>query len=139
MYLLYGIKAQKIAELFGVSERTLRRRMEELGLRWRIVIHGGTDGFSRLIVYLSASTNNQASTVLNYVIAAVNEYGLPSRVRSDKAGENFGVAEFMVANRGEGRNSHITGRSVHNQSGQDPHGPSQSRWMKTMELTGMAH
>ncbi|KAL6459658.1 hypothetical protein MHYP_G00314170 [Metynnis hypsauchen] len=209
MYLLYGMKAQKIAELFGVSERTLRRRMEELGLRvsdlyseitdadldrtveeiqrlypnsgyriihghlqsrglrvqtsrmrcslrrvdpegsriralsapmvrrrqysvpfpnamwhidgnhklirWRIVIHGGIDGFSRLIVYLSASTNNQTSTVLNYFIAAVNEYGLPSRVRSDKGGENIGVAEFMVANRGEGRNSHITGRCVHNQ------------------------
>ena len=32
-YLLYGMTAQKIAELFGVSERTLRRRMEEVGLR----------------------------------------------------------------------------------------------------------
>ncbi|XP_047231291.1 uncharacterized protein LOC124874117 [Girardinichthys multiradiatus] len=32
-------------------------------IRWRIVVHGGTDGFSRLIVYLSASTNNRAATV----------------------------------------------------------------------------
>ncbi|KAF7653786.1 hypothetical protein LDENG_00078580 [Lucifuga dentata] len=27
-------------------------------IRWRIVIHGGIDGFSHLIVYLNASTNN---------------------------------------------------------------------------------
>ncbi|KAL7825264.1 hypothetical protein AOLI_G00324710 [Acnodon oligacanthus] len=31
-YLLYRMKAHKIPELFGVSTRTLRRRMEEVGL-----------------------------------------------------------------------------------------------------------
>ena len=30
-------------------------------IRWRIVIHGGIDGFSRLITYLKVSTNNQVS------------------------------------------------------------------------------
>ena len=33
-------------------------------IRWRIVIHGGIDGYSRLPVYLTASSNNRASTVL---------------------------------------------------------------------------
>lgn len=33
-------------------------------IRWRIVIHGGIDGFSRLPVYLGASSNNRAETVL---------------------------------------------------------------------------
>ena len=28
-------------------------------IRWRIVIHGGIDGYSRLIVFLHASTNNR--------------------------------------------------------------------------------
>ncbi|KAK1172546.1 hypothetical protein AOXY_G5155 [Acipenser oxyrinchus oxyrinchus] len=83
--------------------------------RWHIVIHGGIDGFSRLIVYLKAATNNRASTVLENVMTAVDEYGLPSRVRSDKGGENVDVAHFMVNSRGENRSSHITGRSVHNQ------------------------
>ena len=32
-------------------------------IRWRFVIQGGIDGFSRLIVYLSCSTNNLAATV----------------------------------------------------------------------------
>ncbi|KAI9523800.1 hypothetical protein NQZ68_024322 [Dissostichus eleginoides] len=31
-------------------------------IRWRFVVHGGIDGFSRLIVYLSAATNNRAAT-----------------------------------------------------------------------------
>ncbi|XP_030580597.1 uncharacterized protein LOC115776936 [Archocentrus centrarchus] len=84
-------------------------------IRWRIVVHGGIDGFSRLIVYLTAATNNRATTVLNSFLEAVNTYGVPSRVRSDKGGENVQVAHFMVSTRGPNRNSHLTGRSTHNQ------------------------
>ncbi len=84
-------------------------------ISWRFVIHGGIDGFSRLIVYLNAATTNNATTVLDAFLRAVSQFGLPSRVRSDKGGENIEVAHFMVQNRGENRNSHITGRSVHNQ------------------------
>ena len=30
---------------------------------WRLVIHGGVDGFSRMIVYLNCATNSKATTV----------------------------------------------------------------------------
>ena len=79
------------------------------------MIHGGIDGYSRLIVYLQASTNNRARTVLGLFEEAVHDYGTPSRVRSDHGLENIDVARYMLAVRGTGRGSALTGRSVHNQ------------------------
>lgn len=83
--------------------------------RWHIVVRGGVEGFSRLVVYLSAATNNHAATVLRSFLEAVDVYGVPSHVRLDKRGENVDIARYMLANRGLDRNSHIAGRSVHNQ------------------------
>ena len=86
-------------------------------IRWRFVVHGGIEGYSRLPVYLRAATNNTAQTVLECFLDAVSQYGLPSRVRCDRGGENVRVSEFMLNHpeRGPGRQSCITGRSVHNQ------------------------
>lgn len=57
-------------------------------IRWRMVIHGGIDGFSRLPVYLNISSNNLSETVLNCFVKAVSSFGVPSRVRCDKGGES---------------------------------------------------
>lgn len=75
------------------------------------------DGYSRIPVYLKANTNNSSDTVLDLFRQAIHEYGLPSRVRSDKGGGNVGVSMFMLQHpqRGPGRGSMIVGHSVHNQ------------------------
>ena len=60
---------------------------------WRIVIHGGIDCYSRMPLYLKAF-NNKADTVMT--LFDVNEYGLSSRVTSDK-GENINVSTYMLS------------------------------------------
>ena len=86
-------------------------------IRWQIVVHGGVDGYSRLVVYLKASLNSNAETVLSSFLDGVRQYGLPSRVWCGKGGENVRVFQYMLEhpNCGPGRQSCRTGRSVHNQ------------------------
>lgn len=82
-----------------------------------MVIHAGIDGYSRLPTYCHCSNNNRADTVLSLFVQAVHAFGLPSRVRCDRGGENSEVGFFMLSHplRGIGRGSIISGRSVHNQ------------------------
>ena len=84
-------------------------------IRWKFVVHGCVDGFSRCIMYLFAADNNYASTVATIFCNAAQEFGWPSRVRGDHGGENNHVAALMIAMRGENRESFIAGSSTQNQ------------------------
>ena len=85
--------------------------------RWKTVVHEGIDGFLRLIVIVDCTTDYTAATVLCRLHTAVRRYGLPSRIRCDKGGENTQVALYMLEHprQGPGRGSIIAGRSIHNQ------------------------
>lgn len=74
-----------------------------------IVIHAFVDGFSRTITGIQASTNNLAQTVLALFLLAVSLYGLPSRLRGDRGGENVEVAREITRLRGAGRGSYLWG------------------------------
>ena len=50
-------------------------------IRWRIVVHGGIDGFSRLVVFLNCANDNTAGRVLSHFHKVVEKYGLPSHIR----------------------------------------------------------
>ena len=85
--------------------------------RWRLVVHGCIDGYSRMITYLHCSSNNRSETVLTLFKEATQELGLPSRIRCDMGVENRAVSMYMLSHplRGPNRNSVLVGRSVHNQ------------------------
>ena len=84
-------------------------------IRWKFVIHGAVDGYSRLLTFLKCSTNNRATTVLESFAAAVQTYGLPRKIRTDLGGENVDAWEYMVTQHGGDESTIITGSSVHNE------------------------
>ena len=83
-------------------------------IRWRFVIHGAIDGYSRMVVFLGCSDNNRAHTVLDYFEEAVQLHGLPSKLRTDLGGENTEVWRYMVEQH-HSANAVITGSSTHNE------------------------
>ncbi len=82
---------------------------------YRFVIHRGIDGYSTLILYLQAPTNNRADTMFGLFQEAIVKYNIPSRVRSDESLENIEVGRFMIQVQGTNRGSILTVSSVHNQ------------------------
>ncbi|CAG2214990.1 unnamed protein product [Mytilus edulis] len=109
--------------------RTIRRRSYQVSgpnalwhvdgnhklIRWGMVIHGGIDGFSRMVTFMNLALDNKAATALEPFVRGCQEFGVPSRVRTDHGRENLDIATFMLTHRGANRGSIITGRSVHNQ------------------------
>ena len=83
-------------------------------IRWKIVVHGAIDGHSRTIVFLRCATNNRAATVLCAFREAVEQFGLPQRVRSDQGGENTEVWRYMCEPHGDPM-AVVVGSSTHNE------------------------
>ncbi len=84
-------------------------------IRWRHVIHGGIDGFSRLVVFLNCADNNRAPTVLDPFLKGVSQFGLPDRIRSDHGGENIDIWRYMLYTNNNNPDCVITGSSTHNE------------------------
>lgn len=84
-------------------------------VKWGFVIHGAIDGFSRLVVFLKCSRNNESETVASLFLMATDQYQWPSRVRTDYGGENVRVWDLMEERRGRNRGSYLVGSSTQNQ------------------------
>ena len=84
-------------------------------ISWGLVIHEAIGGYSRQIVYLHSSTNNNKGTVLKLFEEAIIDYGGPSRIQTAKGGENTLIWELMVKIMGNERGSFLSSSSIHNQ------------------------
>lgn len=63
---------------------------------WFFTIHGGICGHTHVVVFMEASTNNSAPTVLAKFERGVRRWGIPGRVRLDRGGENYGIVRRML-------------------------------------------
>jgi hypothetical protein len=79
---------------------------------WGFYVHGCVDGHSRLIIYLACRANKWQATVAELFLAAVAEFGWPSRVRGDFGTENNEVERLMIAHWGILHRAYLRGRSV---------------------------
>ena len=82
---------------------------------WNLSIQGCIDGGTRLVTLLKCNDSNTADVNLENFKSACEEYMVPSRLRTDKGGENVKVADFMLRMRGVGRGSIMAGKSTRNQ------------------------
>ena len=83
-------------------------------IRWRFVVHGGIDGFSRLITFLACNSNNCAKTMLNAFEEGIQKCGRPRKIRSDHGGENVDVWRSVMMAHGS-QQCVIVGSSTHNE------------------------
>ena len=100
---IYNVQGPKCLCYIGTNHKLVR---------WYFIITGLVDGFSRLPVGLSCTDSNKACTILQCFLKAVEDYGLPSRLRSK---EKVLVVDYMLEKRGTGRRCVITGKSTHKQ------------------------
>ena len=68
-----------------------------------------------MVLYLKCTSNNKANTLYEIFLIAVQNFRLPSRVRSDQGLKNMLVARHMIEKRGSEQRSMLTGSSTHNQ------------------------
>ena len=83
-------------------------------IRWKLVVHGGIDGKTRTIVFLNCASNNRAVTVLQQFQLAVSTFGLPTRIRTDKGGENVDIWRYML-HMHDSPTAIVAGSSTHNE------------------------
>lgn len=84
-------------------------------VKYGFVIHGAIDGYSRMITFLKCSTNNRSDTVLELFVEAIDLFGILSRIRTDRGGENVLIWDAMENLMGRNRGSALRGTSTQNQ------------------------
>ena len=60
-----------------------------------------TQRCDNVVYQLGCTGNNKACRILQCFLKAVEDYGLPSRLRSDKGKENVLVADYMLGKKGK--------------------------------------
>ncbi len=66
-------------------------------------------------MYLKGANNKIGATVEQFFLQSVEEYGWPTRIRTDKGGENAKIGQIITNKRPTVKKAHVVGSSCHNQ------------------------
>ncbi|CAG2187196.1 unnamed protein product [Mytilus edulis] len=80
----YTIEKRRKQREVGQLKQKMKKMTEEQKI-WGMVIHGGIDGFSRMVTFINLALDNKAATALEPFVRGCQEFGVPSRVRTDHA------------------------------------------------------
>ena len=83
-------------------------------IRWRFVVHGCIDGYSRTVLYLKCVTNS-AEPVLSHFQDAILRFRCQLRIQYDYDTEHKNVARWILNHHGGHTKPFLPGLSVHNQ------------------------
>ena len=84
-------------------------------IRWKLIIHGCIDGYSRLVIYLHCCNNNKAETVKAQFLQSISIFFWPRCVHSDHGIANIEVTREMLKKSRTPSKPFLIGLSVHNQ------------------------
>ncbi|KAK9819596.1 hypothetical protein WJX72_000124 [[Myrmecia] bisecta] len=130
---------QEIADHYGCTPRTVSKRLRESGGSFRhyraraaaahlqrhranayeklkpygFYVHGGIDGGSNFVVYMTVALNKKSATLFEGYQQAINLFGRPLRLRADMCFEALAIGQDMVDHRGP--QGFIAGPSTANQ------------------------
>ena len=83
-------------------------------INWGFIVSAAMDGATKRLPWVRVTSNNYATTVLEFFEDAMQELGIPQRVRSDKGGENILVLQKMFELRPDADCPAIAGKSTRN-------------------------
>ena len=83
-------------------------------INWGFIISAAMDGATKRLAWVRVTSNNYATTVLEFFEDAMQELGIPQHVRSDKGGENILVLQKMFELRSDADCPAIAGKSTRN-------------------------
>lgn len=79
------------------------------------VVYGIVDGFTKAIEAMVIVDNNRSETVIRVLHAPRLKWGITACLRTNRGGDNFLAADYLLQIRGDHYHSFIAGKLVHNQ------------------------
>ena len=83
-------------------------------IKYKFIVSGCVDRYSRYIIWLKCAGNNFAKTSYDYFTDVIKIHIPSIKMRGDKGSENRMIAKHMILLRNDSTGGYIGGRLTHN-------------------------